>query len=130
MNTKKILLSVSALALVGIASLTAANFAFAYQGDYAKTGPNCTPERHESMETAFENNDYNAWEDLMQGRGRVSQVITQDNFDKFAEAHRLAQEGKYAEADAIRGELGLRTSGGQKVGAGFGQGMGHGKMVR
>ena len=130
MNTKKILFSASTLAVAAIIGLTAVNSAFAYQGDYTKEGPNCTAERHEAMEKAFGGNDYTAWENLMQGKGRVTQVVNQDNFAEFAQAHTLVEEGKYAEANAIRKELGLRTSDSQKVGAGFGQGMGHGRMAK
>ncbi|KKS41829.1 MAG: hypothetical protein UV05_C0051G0006 [candidate division CPR1 bacterium GW2011_GWA2_42_17] len=130
MNTKKILLSTSALALAGVIGFGAINLALADQGDSAQIGLNCTAERHEAMEKAFESNDYNAWKDLMQGRGRVSQIITQDNFAKFAEIHKLVEQGKYAEADAIRQELGLGMGQGQKSGMGFGQGMGHGRMAR
>lgn len=131
MNTKKILLSVSTLALVEVLGLVTANSALAYQGDYTKKGPNYTAERHEAMEKAFANNDYSAWKNLMQGRGRVTQVVNQNNFSKFAKAHKLAEQGKYAEANAIREELGLRTNNGQKIGAGFGRGiMGCGWVVR
>ncbi|MCK5060170.1 MAG: hypothetical protein KAR00_03465 [Candidatus Pacebacteria bacterium] len=130
MNAKKILLPVSLLALVGIIGLTSASSAIAYQGDYTQKGPNCTAERHEAMEMAFENNDYNVWRDLMEGRGRVSHVITEENFAQFAEAHKLAEQGKYTEADAIRQELGLRTSNGKKVGAGFGQGVRNGQTTK
>ncbi len=119
MNTKKILLSASTLALVGAIGLGAVTTTLAYQGDPAKTGPNCTPERHGAMEKAFESNDYNAWKNLMQDRGRVSKIITQDNFAKFAEVHRLAEQGKYAEANTIRQELGLGQ--GQKAGMGYGR---------
>jgi hypothetical protein len=62
----------------------------------------------------------------MRDKGRIAQVINESNFSQFAEAHRLAQEGKYDEADAIRQELGLRTRNGEKVGAGFRQGGGQG----
>lgn len=124
MNRKKIsygLLTVALTALVGTALIGSA---YAYQGDYTKKGPNYTPERHELMEKAFEKNDYNAWKNLMQGRGRVTQVVTKDNFAQFAKAHALAEQGKLAEADAIREQLGLKTRNGQKVGSGYGQGMG------
>ena len=110
--------------LVGAAALTLALGAgtlsvSAYQGDYSQAGPNCTPEKHEIMETAFENNDYDAWLEQMAGRGRVTQVVTPDNFAQFAEAHRLGQAGDKDGADAIRAELGLRTSNGERMGAGY-----------
>ncbi len=124
MNTKKVLLSGATLAAIGIIGLATASSALAYRGDYTQSGPNCTAERHEAMENAFESNDYNAWKDLMQDRGRVTQVIDENNFAQFAEAHQLAEQGKYAEADTIRQDLGFRTRNGQPIGAGFKQHMG------
>lgn len=124
MNTKKLFYSLSALALTAFVGILIVGSVNAYQGDYSKKGPNYTPERHEAMEKAFDNNDYNAWKNLMQGRGRVMQVITQDNLAQFAKAHALAEQGKFAEADAIREDLGLRTRNGEKTGMGYGQGMG------
>lgn len=130
MKNKSLLMSISALALLGVLGAITVSSASAYQGDYTKKGPNYTAERHEAMQKAFASNDYDAWKNLMQGRGRATQVINKDNFAKFAEANKLAQQGKYAEADAIRKELGLRTRDGQRVGAGNGQGMGYGRMAK
>jgi hypothetical protein len=59
------------------------------------------------MTNAFNNKDYTAWKNLMPGKGRVTQVVNQDNFEKFAEAHQLALQGKTTEAQKIRQELGL-----------------------
>lgn len=98
------------LALVGLASYPRA--VNAYKGDPNVKGPNYTAERHEAMEKAFETKDYNAWKDLMQGRGRASQVVTKDNFAKFAQAHELAEQGKFEEANKIRQELGLGNGNG------------------
>ena len=105
MNKKYILLGSIGL-LFGILVLVT-NKVSAYKGDPAVKGPYYTEERHEKMTKALENNDYNAWKELMGGRGRVSQVINEENFARFAEAHRLALEGKTEEADKIRQELGL-----------------------
>lgn len=124
MNRKKIPYGLLTVALTALVGTVLVGSAYAYQGDYTKKGPNYTPERHEAMEKAFEKNDYNAWKNLMQGRGRVTQVVTKDNFAQFAKAHALAEQGKLAEADAIREKLGLKTRNGQKVGSGYGQGMG------
>jgi hypothetical protein len=124
MNAKKLLYGFSAIALTAFVGTLIVGSVHAYQGDYTKKGPNYTPERHEAMEKAFDNNDYNAWKNLMQGRGRVMQVVTKDNFVQFAKAHTLAEQGKLAEADAIREDLGLRTRNGQQTGMGYGQGMG------
>ena len=124
MNKKLIIGSVSALA---IALGVYASQVDAYRGDYTQKGPNCTDERHEQMEQAFENNDYNAWKQLMNGRGRVTQVINEDNFGRFAEAHRLAEQGDLDGADQIRKELNLRTRNGEALGQGYGRGQGQGQ---
>jgi hypothetical protein len=105
-----------ALAIIGIATTTSA---FAYREDPSVQGPDYSAERHEAMENAFETGNYKAWSALMEGKGRVIQVVNADNFAQFAEAHKLAKEGKLEEAKAIRAELGL----GLKDGSGKGQGQ-------
>ncbi|MFC1711719.1 hypothetical protein ACFLZ1_03990 [Patescibacteria group bacterium] len=118
MNKKSIVLGATAIILGGL--VMGPKIAQAYQGDPSIQGPNCTAERHEAMEQAFENNDYNAWKELMSGKGRVTQVITEENFTRFAKAHELAEEGKLDEAKQIRQELGLGL--GNRKGDGSGQG--------
>jgi hypothetical protein len=111
--------------VLGISALALGSIAYganAYRGDYTQKGPEFSQERHEQMTSAFENNDYNAWSNLMGDRGRVKEVVTEENSNKFSEAHKLASEGKYGEADSIREELGLRTRDGEPRGAGYGQG--------
>ncbi|MDP2838383.1 MAG: hypothetical protein Q8O53_03865 [Candidatus Moranbacteria bacterium] len=123
---KKTTLGLGALALLlGVAGVSAGT-ALAYKGDPAVKGPNYSVERHEAMEKAFENKDYDAWKKLMQGKGRVTQVVNEGNFAKFAEAHELAEQGKTAEAQKIRQELGLGLHSGSGKGmgqAGMGRGM-------
>lgn len=109
----------SGLSVVVAIIITTAS-AFAYHGDPSVQGPNYSPERHESMTKAFETKDYKAWKELMNDRGRVTQVINADNFARFAEAHNLAKEGKLEEAKAIRAELGLGLRDGKGKGQGFG----------
>lgn len=119
---KKLILGLGISALV----LGVAGTAAAYQGNPKVQGPNYSPERHEAMVKALENKDYVAWQNLMQGRGRVTQVINQDNFAKFAEAHQLAMQGKLVEAQKIRQELGLGShsgSGKAMNGTGFSRGF-------
>lgn len=121
----KAILAVLALALAGGVLFATAPSALAYRGDPNVQGPNYSPERHEAMEQAFKNKDYNAWKNLMQGRGRVTQVVTEQNFNRFAEMHQLREEGKVDEANQIRQELGLGLHNGS--GAGQGQRMGMGR---
>lgn len=125
---KKTTLGLGALALVlGITAVTTGS-ALAYKGDPAVKGPNYSTERHTAMLKAFENKDYTAWKNLMQNRGMATKVITEANFAKFVEAHNLALQGKTAEAQKIRQELGLglqngsgRSAGGMMNGMGMGR---------
>jgi len=103
-NSTKLLGGTFALA---IAAVAIASPSLAYRGDPSIQGPDCSDERHAIMEEAFQDNDYGAWKELMNGRGRVAQVVNADNFSRFAEAHKLAEEGSLEEAKAIRVELGL-----------------------
>jgi hypothetical protein len=118
MKNKATLFGVTALVLGGL--MITPKLVAAYQGDPSVQGPNHSVERHEAMTQAFESNDYQAWKEQMAGRGRVTEVITEENFDRFAEAHRLALEGDTEGAAQIRLELGLGT----RNGAGQGQGQG------
>lgn len=98
----------------------------AYRGDYSQKGSNYSEERHEAMEEAFENKDYNAWKELMGQNtrmGRVTEVVNEENFSKFARAHELMEQGKYEEARQIREELGLGLKNGEGRGSGRGKGF-------
>ena len=113
-------------------SVIASNSVFAYRGDYSEQGPDYSPERHAEMTEVMNGDDYDSWSRLMEGRGRVTQVVNEENFSRFTEARRLAREGKYEEADAIREELGL-GAGGERVGLGRGvggEGRGQNKQGR
>lgn len=107
------------IAVVAAGSLLVAGTSYAYRGNPAVHGPYHTEEREAAMDKAFDNNDYNAWKNLMSGRGRVTQVINQDNFAQFAKAHKLAEEGRITEAKQIRAELGLGLQNGEHQGMGM-----------
>lgn len=105
MNTKKIIIGIAVLAI--FAAVTTPHDSLAYRGDPSVKGPQYSEERHTIMTQAFEKNNYPTWKKAMQGRGRVLEVINEKNFARFARAHKLALEGKIAEANVIRAELGL-----------------------
>jgi len=125
MTIKKTALTLGATALVLGGLFTIPSAVGAYKGDPGVEGPDCIEERHQEMEQAFENNDFQAWSNLMQGKGKVIQVVNEGNFARFAEAHKLAEEGKVDEAKQIRTELGLGlgngSGNGQEQGGGQGQ---------
>jgi hypothetical protein len=118
MNKKnKTILGVGIMALVlGASGLLVSNIE-AYRGDPNVKGPDCSEERHTDMLKAFETKDYTAWKNLMEGKGRVTEVVNKDNFAKFAEAHKVAQRGDIEGAKKIRQEIGLG------LGQGYGKNM-------
>lgn len=123
---KKTVLGLGVLALTLGAIGVSVGMASAYRGDPAAHGPNYSVERHEAMTKAFENNDYNAWKNLMQGRGGATRVVNEGNFARFSEMHRLESEGKTDEARKIRQELGLGSHDGSGHGA---NGAGRGRHM-
>jgi hypothetical protein len=112
------------LALGAVVSFSV-NKAYAYQGDYTKTGPNHTEERELLMEQVIENKDYEGWKELMtedgSSPGVLRKIDTQDEFNLFAEAYTLGKAGNTEEANAIRAELGLGNGQGNRMGNGMGQ---------
>ena len=123
----KSVLTITALVLGISVLLATTSSVLAYKGDPKVQGPNYSPERHATMEKALENKDYEAWKNLMQNRGKVTQIINKSNFARFAEAHKLAKDGKLDEARQIRTELGLGLGLGNKSGSGQYQRMGFNK---
>ena len=104
MRNKLIMSGLMALVL----GLGVSGSAFAYQGDFSRSGPNYTPDFEAQITEVLTNGDYYGWKDLIEnkvGDGSVGDVITKDNFDKFVEAWKLAREGKIKEANSIRREL-------------------------
>jgi len=99
----------------------------AYRGDPSVQGPYYSEERHASMTEALDNLDYDAWVALMTENGRhprVVDVVTEENFATFVEAHQAALDGDAATAEELRAELGLGLGDGPRQG--YGQGMGRG----
>jgi len=115
-----------AILLVGLLTI---GLVSAYKGDPNVQGPNFSEDRHEAMEEAFESQNYNDWYNLMSENGRntrVMNVITEDNFAIFAQAHEAAENGDFETATRLRSELGLNNGNGPKDGTGYGKSMGQG----
>jgi hypothetical protein len=93
--------------LAGTISLLAVFSASAWQGERIQQ----SQELRESVSQTMENNDFQAWLELKNGNTPCLEgkedLINQDNFHLFAEAHLLAKEGKLAEAKEIFTSLGL-----------------------
>jgi Spy/CpxP family protein refolding chaperone len=68
------------------------------------------PKNKEARE-AIENNDFQTWLNAIPEDCPARENITEENFSKLVEAHKLMQEGKFEEAKEIREELGLKVMG-------------------
>lgn len=82
--------------------------ALAYSGDFSPGGPNYTPDFQAQITEVLSNKDYDGWKDLIEqkvGNNGEAEGVNKDNFDKFVEAWKLANEGKIREANALRREL-------------------------
>lgn len=121
-NNKIIMSGLMALVL----GLGVSGSALAFRGDFSKNGPNYTPEFEAQITEVMTNKDYQGWKKLIEervGNSKVSEVITQDNFDRFVEAWKLAKEGKIKEANTIRKDLELNAMHGDRGFTGERHGM-------
>ncbi|MBU0466784.1 MAG: hypothetical protein KJ718_03175 [Nanoarchaeota archaeon] len=126
-NKKNMNKAFVSLGILGVVALLGMSMVFAYQGDPNTKGPDYSEERHEAMEQAFDNLDYDAWVALMSESGRsprVLTIVTEDNFATFAEAHGAMENGDMDLTQELRAELGLNNGIGPKDGNGFGSGKG------
>lgn len=69
------------------------------------------PEKHEAINEAIENNDYNAWVEAKGGLGKFEDSINEENFSQYAEAINLKKAGDYEGAKLIFENLGITKSG-------------------
>ncbi|MFC1640570.1 hypothetical protein ACFL2D_00815 [Patescibacteria group bacterium] len=89
--------------------------------------PRMSEEDKAAFEQAVTDRDYAAWTELMDGKP-ISDQITEENFDRFAEAVELKMSGDHEGAKAIMDELGIEPPHGKGEGRGQGgHGMGHEK---
>ncbi len=93
------------IAVAAAGAVLASQIVLAHGDQVDPRAGNYNPERHEMMMEAFEKNDYNKWKEVFPGK--VREFVNEENFPKFAEMHRLMEEGKYDEAEKIREELGM-----------------------
>ena len=63
--------------------------------------------QHDAIETALDNGDYQAWRDLIDSRPKITDFITENNFEQFVQMHKYMQEGDFQAAQEIHDQLGL-----------------------
>lgn len=117
------------MAILVIGLIATSSLVSAYRGDYSTQGSEFSDERHEAMDAAMDSLDYDAWYELMTENGRhprVVDLVTEENFETFVEAHEAGKNGDFSLAKTIRAQLGLNNGVGPRDGTGFGKGQGNG----
>ncbi|MFT4343267.1 MAG: hypothetical protein ACMXYE_00810 [Candidatus Woesearchaeota archaeon] len=115
-----------AFLLVAIASI---GMASAYRGDADIKEPEYSEERCSVMKEVFATQDYATWKSVMESSERsprVLQVVNEENFAVFAQAHEAKVAGNHDLAQQLRAELGLNNGNGPKDRNGFGKMSGNG----
>lgn len=67
-------------------------------------------QNHQAIEDAIEAEDYEAWIEAvskMPRAGKMSEVVTEEDFDTLIQIHNLRENGEFAEARVLADELGL-----------------------
>lgn len=99
--------TVAMLMGMGLAAAVGASAAGRGVGYDAVERGNCDASQHEAVEQVLEAGDYDAWVALMEGHGRITDVVTEDNFDVFIEMHEAMEDGLVEKAQELREDLGL-----------------------
>ena len=89
-------------------------------------------ERHEALENILDENDFEAWSDFISesedwGRGKIREVVTEENFPTFVAMHEAMEAGDVALAKELREKLGLEIR--VRTGQGL-QNRGHHRGMR
>jgi len=87
---------------------------YAFQGKQM-SWRNHDSEQHMAISTAMENNDYNAWVTAVGENCPIVGKISEADFVKLTEAHKLRKSGDMEGAQAIMGELGVERPIGDKA---------------
>ena len=113
------------LAVFGI--IFSVSSVFAYKGDITQMGPNGDEERYEAMQMAFEDTDYETWNNLMiqnSGNSRMMDRVNADNFDTFIQLREAKLAGDLDRVNELKTELGFEQGfGNGRYEHGQGRGM-------
>ncbi|MBN2421985.1 hypothetical protein JXB41_02050 [Candidatus Woesearchaeota archaeon] len=81
-------------------------------------------ENMEAVMAAIEAGDYDAWKEAVAdcpGEAKISELITEENFDRFVEMHNARRDGDFETAKEISEELGINMPGHGKMDRGVGR---------
>jgi len=124
MNKKEVLTTLGASLLV-ISAFTLPQVFASGNGNSdssLKNKPNFNSANREAIEEAITNNDYASWKSSVGDNNPFTGKITEDNFSRFAEAHRLMIQAKtIMEEMGLEGRMGMDMNMGERGGHGMNQ---------
>lgn len=94
----------AALILAVLTLVLTAGITTAYASEY-EYDENLSKKRT-SVLSAFENNDYDSWKEIIHGSS-ISKIVTKERFEQFIKARNLARSGKYDESFELGLDLGF-----------------------
>ncbi len=103
--------TMSALTFAILGIVMVAGLASAFQGNF-ETGQLrlADDETRNALDQSFENNDYSAWYEIVSKQNKahkISEYITEENFEVFADMHEAAMNGDMETAKELREALGF-----------------------
>lgn len=107
MDYKKIGAGLGVFAVVALAGSTLVSAANSNGQLKGMMSGRSSEENRIQMDEAIESGNYQTFKELTNNKGRIADIITEENFPKFVQMHNLMKEGKFEEAKVIRQELGL-----------------------
>jgi hypothetical protein len=122
--------NVIGVAMIAMFVLSAGVFAYqGYNGQQNFQNIDITEDVKNQIHDALNTRDYDAWVQLREETnaplGRVSEIVTEENFDKFAEMHEAKLSGDFEKVWELKEEFGIERMG---KGKGIGNGRGRGRM--
>ena len=92
--------------VIAILAILCFSAVLGYQGNMELKRENYNEERHEIMQEIFENSDYEAWKEQMQGRNIVNK-INEENFEIFLELRDARKNNNFEKVEMLREVLNL-----------------------
>ena len=67
--------------------------------------PKYSQDKQEKVALAFEDNDYQAWKEIVGTKSKIGGAVNESDFQRFVNARKAARSGQYDEAIRITEEL-------------------------
>lgn len=80
------------------------------RGEHGKKGHSFDPERREALKTAMQENDFDAWSELMENHPKADEMVNMEHFELMQEAFELREAGNKEAARELLQDAGVKGS--------------------